>query len=220
MRDEKSPEVSSAEEGIEDKRKSSGSINSLKRLWEKEQLQGKEVNRLSQPTLSAHPGKPAVALKPSVASLKPTKNSASAIYATPTSSVINPKPPTRSGGVSGGVYAKSNVIQPSEENREERERILALCAEAEQMLSATRNPESGTQWMDVLSRLHSVSNSYADCIAPHGRFHFRQLVAKLETQSKEMKQTSSGPLRNSAEHTRLVGDVKNTVRDIANVLQR
>ena len=214
------------EDGIEDKRKSSGSINSLKRLWEKEQQQqqqqqqqqGKEVNRLSQPTLSALPGKPAVALKPSVASLKPTKNSASAIYATPTSSVINSKPPTRSGV--GGVYAKSSVIQPAEENREERERILALCTEAEQMLSGTRNPESGTQWMDVLSRLHSVSNSYADWIAPHGRFHFRQLVAKLETQSKEMKQTSSGPLRNSAEHTRLVGDVKNTVRDIANVLQR
>ena len=158
-------------------------------------------------------------MKPLVAALKPTKNSASAIYATPTSSVINPKPPTRSGG---SVYAKSNVIQPAEENREERERILALCTEAEQMLSGggTRNPESGTQWMDVLSRLHSVSNSYADWIAPHGRFHFRQLVAKLETQSKEMKQTSSGPLRNSAEHSRLVGDVKNTVRDIANVLQR
>jgi len=127
------------------------------------------------------------------------------------------------------VYAKSSgpsaplVIPATDDNSSgesgERQKIVALCSEAEQILSQSHS--TPTQWMGLLANVHSLCHTYADCVAPHGRFHFRQLIAKLETQTKEMKQTSViGPLRNSSEHSRLVGDVKNTVRDLANALQR
>jgi len=244
LKDEKSPEGSSQEDGNEDKRKSSGSINSLKRLWEKEKEQGKEqgTNRLSLKSIGASSdavqvttAKPAVAIKPSIRAKTTAGGGAgggAAIYATPTSSVINskpppPPPPLASGSSvlrtapATGVYARTNHAPVDAATSQDRLRIVNLCSEAEQMLSSSStNATSPAQWTDVLSNVHSMSCTYADCIAPHGRFHFRQLVSKLESQSKEMKQTSSGPLRNSCEHSRLVGDVKNTLRDIANALQR
>lgn len=212
---EKSPEGS--EEG-EDKRKSSGSINSLKRLWEKEQ-QGKEQNRLSLKSVNnevvakprTEPEKPAVPAKPCVAQKPPIKNSA--IYATPTSSVINSKPPVANRNA---VYAKTNAVQ-SDDGNVDKQKIVALCSEVESMLSQS---QPTGQWMDLMNNLQGLCSSYADCIAPHGRFSFRQLISKLESQAKEVKQSSSGPLKNSSEYSRLVADVKNTVRDVANALQR
>lgn len=242
---------SESSEDCDDKRKSSGSINSLKRMWEKDQQNQQSQQQQQQhhpppppqsqrislksgansaesvpsrppPPPQQQPDKPAVPVKPSSVVMKPLKNSSAAIYATPTSSVINAKPPVANR--SSAVYAKgpSPVIQSnvgaSEEGDGDRQKIVALCSEVEQVLSQSH--ATPNQWMELLSNVHSMCHTYADCIAPHGRFHFRQLIAKLETQTKEMKQTSCGPLRNSSEHSRLVGDVKNTVRDVANALQR
>lgn len=233
---------SESSEDCDDKRKSSGSINSLKRMWEKDQQnqqpqQQQQSQRISlksgannvetvpsrpPPPPQQQPDKPAVPVKPSSVVMKPLKNSSAAIYATPTSSVINAKPPVANRG--SAVYAKgpTPVIQSSvggsENGDGDRQKIVALCSEVEQVLSQSH--ATPNQWMELLSNVHSMCHTYADCIAPHGRFHFRQLIAKLETQTKEMKQTSCGPLRNSSEHSRLVGDVKNTVRDVANALQR
>ena len=226
---------------FDDKRKSSGSINSLKRMWEKEREQqqlgqqrisvkgnndGLPNTKPPPPPVQPTPDKPVVPVKPSL--VKPLKNSSSAaIYATPTASVPNAaKPPVANRS---SVYAKSSgpsaplVIPATDDNSSgeggERQKIVALCSEAEQILSQSHS--TPTQWMGLLANVHSLCHTYADCVAPHGRFHFRQLIAKLETQTKEMKQTSViGPLRNSSEHSRLVGDVKNTVRDLANALQR
>ncbi|XP_046630882.1 tyrosine-protein kinase ABL1-like isoform X4 [Daphnia pulicaria] len=247
---EKADKSAESSEDCDDKRKSSGSINSLKRMWEKDQQvqqqqqqpqQQPQSQRISlksgannvEPTVNSRPppppqqqpDKPAVPVKPSSVVMKPLgKNSSAAIYATPTSSVINAKPPVANR--SSAVYAKgpaaSMVIQSSvggsENGDGDRQKIVALCSEVEQVLSQSH--ATPNQWMELLSNVHSLCQTYADCIAPHGRFHFRQLIAKLETQTKEMKQTSCGPLRNSSEHSRLVGDVKNTVRDVANALQR
>ena len=231
---------------FDDKRKSSGSINSLKRMWEKEREQQQQLGQQQRisvkgnnetglpntkpppPPVQSTPDKPVVPVKPSL--VKPLKNSASAaIYATPTASVPNAaKPPVANRS---SVYAKSSgpsaplVIPAAADDSSggveggERQKIVALCSEAEQILSQSHS--TPTQWMGLLANVHSLCHTYADCVAPHGRFHFRQLIAKLETQTKEMKQTSViGPLRNSSEHSRLVGDVKNTVRDLANALQR
>ena len=239
------------------KRKSSGSINSLKRMWERDQqLQQQQQQQQQQhhqqqrislkaggepmpsnkppPPPQQLPGdKPIVPVKPSNVAVKPMlpkSNASAAIYATPTASVINTSPakppvvPASSNGArTSAVYAKSPaLVIPSsggEAGGEERQKILNLCSEAEHILSQSHS--TPTQWMDKLASLHSQCHTYADSIAPHGRFHFRQLIAKLESQAKEMKQTSStGPLRNSSEHSRLIGDVKNTVRDLANALQR
>lgn len=247
---EKADKSAESSEDCDDKRKSSGSINSLKRMWEKDQQvqqqqqqpqQQPQSQRISlksgannaepiansrpPPPPQQQPDKPAVPVKPSSVVMKPLgKNSSAAIYATPTSSVINAKPPVANR--SSAVYAKgpaaSMVIQSSvggsENGDGDRQKIVALCSEVEQVLSQSH--ATPNQWMELLSNVHSLCQTYADCIAPHGRFHFRQLIAKLETQTKEMKQTSCGPLRNSSEHSRLVGDVKNTVRDVANALQR
>ena len=248
---EKMEKSAESSEDCDDKRKSSGSINSLKRMWEKDQQnqhsqaaqpqqqqqQQSQPQRISQksgansemmpnkppPPPQQQPDKPAVPVKPSSVVMKPLKNSSAAIYATPTSSVINSKPPVANR--SSAVYAKApTMVIPSgggggsENGDGDRQKIVALCSEVEQVLSQSH--ATPTQWMDLLTNVHSLCHTYADCIAPHGRFHFRQLIAKLETQTKEMKQTSSGPLRNSSEHSRLIGDVKNTVRDLANALQR
>ncbi len=242
----KTDKSADSSDDLDDKRKSSGSINSLKRMWEKDQQQrisgskpttasSESVPTTKPPPLPQQlPDKPAVPVKPSnVVVMKPLgKSSSAAIYATPNSSVINAsspasKPPVPSSGSRNStVYAKgSSMVIPSSGNGEkdsggeERQKILTMCSEAEQVLSQSHS--TPTQWMDKLASLHSQCHTYADSIAPHGRFHFRQLIAKLESQTKEMKQTSStGPLRNSSEHSRLIGDVKNTVRDLANALQR
>jgi abelson tyrosine-protein kinase 1 len=224
---------------FDDKRKSSGSINSLKRMWEKEREQqqlgqqrisakgyndGLPSTKPPPPPVQPTPDKPVIPVKPST--VKPLKNSSAAIYATPTASVPNSaKPPVANRS---SVYAKSScpsapLVIPAADDigggGSERQKIVALCSEAEQILSQSHS--TPTQWMGLLANVHSLCHTYADCVAPHGRFHFRQLIAKLETQTKEMKQTSViGPLRNSSEHSRLVGDVKNTVRDLANALQR
>lgn len=244
---EKAEKSAESSEDCDDKRKSSGSINSLKRMWEKDQQsqsqhtqppappqQQAQSQRISMksganneptkppPPPQHQPDKPAVPVKPSSVVMKPLKNASAAIYATPTSSVINSKPPVANR--SSAVYAKGPalVIQGgvggSENGDGDRQKIVAMCSEVEQVLSQSH--ATPTQWMDLLTNVHSLCHTYADCVAPHGRFHFRQLIAKLETQTKEMKQTSCGPLRNSSEHSRLVGDVKNTVRDLANALQR
>lgn len=245
---EKAEKSAESSEDCDDKRKSSGSINSLKRMWEKDQQGQSQQYQHSQPPPQQHqqtqpqrislksganneptkpppppqqqPDKPAVPVKPSSVVMKPLKNSSAAIYATPTSSVINSKPPVANR--SSAVYAKGPalVIQSGggENGDGDRHKIVAMCSEVEQVLSQSH--ATPTQWMDLLTNVHSLCHTYADCIAPHGRFHFRQLIAKLETQTKEMKQTSCGPLRNSSEHSRLIGDVKNTVRDLANALQR
>jgi len=34
----------------------------------------------------------------------------------------------------------------------------------------------------LLQRLHGLCSSHADCVPPHGRFHLRQLMNKLEAQ--------------------------------------
>lgn len=240
---EKADKSAESSEDCDDKRKSSGSINSLKRMWEKDQQVQQQQQQQSQqsqsqrislksgannaepipsrppPPPQQQPDKPAVPVKPSSVVMKPLgKSSSAAIYATPTSSVINAKPPVANR--SSAVYAKgpAMVIQSGENGDGDRQKIVALCSEVEQVLSQSH--ATPNQWMELLSNVHSLCHTYADCIAPHGRFHFRQLIAKLETQTKEMKQTSCGPLRNSSEHSRLVGDVKNTVRDVANALQR
>lgn len=215
---ERSDRTESSEEADEAKRKSSGSINSLKKMWEKEQqakaMRSSDSHPVTKPPPPPQPDKPAVPVKPSA--IKPPKSSSAAIYATPTASVINSKPPVASRTT--GVYAKGASVPSSDEASGDRQKILSLCSEAEQVLS--QSGSTPTQWMDLLASVHSLCHTYADSIAPHGRFHFRQLIAKLETQTKEMKQASGGPLRNSSEHSRLVGDVKNTIRDLTNALQR
>ena len=295
----KSPD--SCEEHDDAKRKSSGSINSLKRLWEKEQQQQqqqpplqpppqplqppppsgvKEQNRLSLKAGSdkaagarCEPEKPAVPAKPSL-SQKPPPLKNSAIYATPTSSVINAatKPPV-ANRLTGALYAKSNALptqpppsvpssQPpaqssvaqssgppappsssslstitvtgTDTKNDDRQKIMSLCSEVEQVLSLSApstpaHQTQWTQWTHMLQDLHLLCSTYADCIAPHGRFHFRQLIAKLESQAKEVKQQQSAAIsaslnRNSAqtlvESIRLASEVRNTVRDVANALQR
>merc|ERR1719435_197516 len=70
---------------------------------------------------------------------------------------------------------------------------------------------------DKVSSFHSSCSSLVDSIPATGRFRFRSLLAKLDTQAKELRAVN---LNKTTENTQLVRDLHATVRDLVSVIQR
>ncbi|CAG9816080.1 unnamed protein product [Phaedon cochleariae] len=224
----------------DDKRKSTGSISSLKKLWEpKDSFDGCPNAQLS-PKLSIknaknedevspvdtsdesvklerrsekkswHEEKPLIPTKPPVKALKPVGR-ASAIYATPT----NAKPP---------IMAKPSVeARTPEELKGGKENILEISQALESTLNGIKsNAASSTSaWLqlsDKIGLLHGSCMDYADHVAPaHTKFHFRELLTRLEGQARQLRAAGS---RNTSENARCISEVSNTVKDVVNVVFR
>ncbi|XP_066992993.2 tyrosine-protein kinase Abl isoform X3 [Anabrus simplex] len=163
----------------------------------------------------AVPTKPAVkALKPVLPSMKPpaAPSGSTAIYATPSLS----KPPVLTRN------AVSEEDCSGKQDTGERENVLEISQALETSLSSLRsssNVSTGSwlQLSDKMGLFHSACVGYADRVPPHARFHFRELLTRLESQAHQLR---SAGARNSAENTRLFGEVQNTVKDVINVVQR
>uniref|UniRef100_A0A1B0DBN7 F-actin binding domain-containing protein n=1 Tax=Phlebotomus papatasi TaxID=29031 RepID=A0A1B0DBN7_PHLPP len=202
----------------EDKRKSTGSINSLKKLWESKEAapENPTVVQLS-PKLclkqkltgtgtgeeeSTDEGQNAnlgTSKKPAVP-IKPTKLT---IYATPI--------PTKAATTDN---AASITIS--------REGILELVTLLEGSLKIPVTAISASQWLQLSDKLNILQNScvtFADkeTMPPHSKFHFRELVTRVENQSRSLRSAGS---KNVQDNEKLVLEVGQSLKQISNALHR
>uniref|UniRef100_A0A336MRU8 non-specific protein-tyrosine kinase n=1 Tax=Culicoides sonorensis TaxID=179676 RepID=A0A336MRU8_CULSO len=209
-------------DGEEEKRKSTGSINSLKKIWEpnKDPTNQTQSDQGSSPKLciknedkSPSPQhiedqqivnrKPAVPVKPS-----------KLIYATP----IQAKPslttnPSNTSDIS---------IIPTSGSLNGRENILELINILETNLKIPVSSISATQWLQFSERLNALQSScvnFADkeTMPPHSKFQFRELVNRVENQSRSLRSASS---KNIQDNEKLVHEVEQSLKQISNALHR
>lgn len=254
--------VGNIKEDLDDKRKSTGSISSLKKLWEQKEVtenitqiqlspklsiknlknekndndsplvetleesplirsaSGRNTNKVWPPTTDE---KPIVPVKPVVKAVKPIiSKPGPAIYATP----IQPKPPilakpTLDNNKSENENNISENINKSNE-KSERDSILEISQALENSLNSIRNnPSVSTAtWLqisDKIGLLHGSCMGYADSVVPaHTKFHFRELLTRLEMQGRQLRSAGS---KNITENTRQLNEVTNTVRDVVNAVK-
>lgn len=206
----------------DDKRKSTGSISSLKKLWEakehqpivsSEQLSPKSLkkdddnhnnNGHHEPSMD-----PPVAKKPAV----PVKPSKFTIYATP----IQMTQPNKLDGKVGENNNHTITAAPSS-----RESILELVQLVECNLKIPVNLISATQWLQLSDKLNIIRSScvtYADTetLPPHTKFQFRELVTRVENQSNCLR---SAGQKNVQDNEKLLIEVGQSLKQLSNALHR
>lgn len=169
--------------------------------------------------------KPMVPTKPPVRVTKPILSASklptgsAAIYATPTL----PKPPIVARETKSVTEEEGSAAPASGVGGGERESVLEISQALETSLTCLRSAStvstgSWLQLSDKVSLFHSSCVGYVDSIVPpHARFHFRELLTRLENQVHQLR---SAGARNLADNTRLCAEVQNTVRDVINAVQR
>ena len=229
----------------DDKRRSTGSISSLKKLWENKEascenqpLSPKLGTRGSSkqddpgeespedhsgastrsstsrtesrvwPPATTEAEKPIVPAKPTKPLVSSAKHFTSSIYATPNCNKTSSQDDdlnkhNDSKGAKNNVLEISNVIENS---------IVHLKS------SSTIVIASWLQLSDKVGLLHGMCVNLTDTsITPHAKFLFRDLLARLELQARQLRAAGT---RNIAENTRLLSDVQNTIKDVINMVQR
>lgn len=175
----------------EDKRCSTGSINSLKKLWEGESPPegGKEQQQQQQRKLWPPDEKPAIATKPTAKAAVAKQSCSSAIYATP-----------------GGLANVLDTWQVLENNLN--------------ALKSSTNVSSAS-WLllsDKVCSFHASCLSYVDSAAPpHTKFHLRELLTKLETQSRLLR---SAGTRSQLQNAKVLNELHAMLRDVVNAVQK
>lgn len=225
----------------DDKRKSTGSISSLKKLWETKEgaanneQGGKQISpKLTSKNVVSNNNKngdeendehSAVNKKPAVP-LKPTK--LVSIYATPIQVKLNEStgsttttttaiPSIGNGtGTNNANNTSPNTTQIS------REGILDLVQLLEGSLKLPINSISASQWLQLSDKLNILQYScyvFADkeTMPPHSKFHFRELVTRVESQSRCLRSAGS---KNIQDNEKLVTEVGQSLKQISNALHR
>lgn len=162
-----------------------------------------QSNKLT--TSSSNGGQQQQQNKPAVPH-KPTKLT---IYATPIAKIAGI-------GVGGGTGDGVNSTQIS------RESILELVNLLEGSLKHPVNAISASQWLQLSDKLNILQNSCVvfaenESMPPHSKFHFRELVTRVETQSQNLRTAGS---KNVQDNERLVGEVGQSLKQISNALHR
>lgn len=216
----------------DDKRKSTGSISSLKKLWEHpasgdpapqlspkmsaKKIEDHEDNHNNN-TATASNGNheptmdPPVAKKPAV----PVKPSKFTIYATP---IQQSKVGDNNNHSSNSNSVSSN--QPA--SSASRETILELVHMIECNLKTPVNMITATQWLQLSDKLNVIQSScvaYAEneLMPLHSKFQFRELVTRIENQSNCLR---SAGQKNVQDNEKLLIQVAGTLKQLSNVLQR
>lgn len=224
----------------EDKRKSTGSISSLKKLWESKEVGGTTAHdqggtqtspKLSSKNVISNNNKngdednedhTTTNKKPAVP-MKPTK--LVSIYATP----MPVKMPNDSAGskaadapaVGNGTANNANNAAPNTAQIS-REGILDLVHLLEGSLKLPINSISASQWLQLSDKLNILQCScvlYAskETMPPHSKFQFRELVTRVETQSRCLRSAGS---KNIADNEKLMSEVGQSLKQISNALHR
>ncbi|UYV84000.1 ABL1 [Cordylochernes scorpioides] len=114
---------------------------------------------------------------------------------------------------------KGNEATPGDKSKQEEDSsttkatILEISLSLEHSISSLKMQPSLSstnvlQLSDKVQLFRSTCNSYAETIPPHGRFRFRELLSKLDTQGEQLRTANSG--------LRLLSDIQNTLRDLVN----
>jgi len=152
-------------------------------------------------TQSLYEQKPQIQQKPAVPH-KPTKLT---IYATPIAKLAEP--------ASSGSASSTQIS---------RESILELVGLLEGSLKHPVNAIAGSQWLQLSDKLNILHNScviFAEngAMPPHSKFQFRELVTRVEAQSRHLRTAGS---KNVQDNERLVAEVGQSLRQISNALNR
>lgn len=211
--------IISSKSDDDDKRKSTGSISSLKKLWEAKEGTNEQMqlspklgvkNSMSNNNKNGDDEnedhqllnkKPTVPIKPKLVS----------IYATP----IQVKLPQNETNTTT-TTATMTTTQIN------REGILELVTLLEGSLKIPVNSISASQWLQLSDKLNILQNScvvFADkeTMPPHSKFHFRELVTRVETQSRNLR---SAGTKNVQDNEKLVSEVGQSLKQISNALHR
>lgn len=214
----------------DDKRKSTGSISSLKKLWEAKEAapaaeQGNQLspkmgmkkkedddnhNNNTSPGNGHHDLEPPVAKKPAV----PMKPSKFTIYATPIQQ--NPPKVIENNNLSNAMASTNSAAPASREN------ILELVQMVECNLKVPVNLITATQWLQLSDKLNVIQSScvtYADneSMPLHSKFQFRELVTRVENQSNCLR---SAGQKNVQDNEKLLGEVGQSLKQLSNALHR
>lgn len=159
-------------------------------------------NKLTTSTINSKPAVP----------LKPTKLT---IYATPMAQKI------ASAGGNTDITTTTNTTAENS-TKISRESILELVGLLEGSLKHPVNTISASQWLQLSDKLNILQNScvvFADneCMPPHSKFHFRELVTRVETQSQSLRTAGT---KNVQDNERLVSEVGQSLKQITNALHR
>lgn len=209
----------------DEKRRSTGSISSLKKMWEAkesslpDQVQlspklglknisnNKSNNDDEQDKQTSNDVDHLISKKPAVP-IKPSK----LIYATPTIPKITTPVPdanvTNSAPLNPG-YAK-------------RDGILELINVLETSLKIPVASINAAQWLQLSERLNTLQlscNNFVDkeSMPPHSKFQFRELVTRVENQSHRLR---SAGTKNLQDNEKLVHEVGQSLKQISNALNR
>lgn len=250
-------------EEFDDKRKSTGSISSLKKIWETKEANENSTNVQLSPKLSmknpkgeeieastidtsddsikfvkdkkiwppANEEKPTIPTKPPVKAIKPiisSRPAGSAIYATPIPNSANGKPPISAKPTNVDTKTPDDDVKMSTTkaittDKSGKDNILEISQALETTLNSikTNSTVSTTSWLqlsDKIGLLHTSCMDYADNVVPaHTKFHFRELLTRLEAQARQLRSAGS---RNTSENTRYLNEVMNTIKDVVNVVLR
>ncbi|XP_039962826.1 tyrosine-protein kinase Abl isoform X4 [Bactrocera tryoni] len=150
--------------------------------------------------------------KPAVP-LKPTKLT---IYATPISQKIaaSALDSTTNTPLGSALQSSTQIT---------RESILELVGLLETSLNQHPvNSISASQWLQLSDKLNILQNNcvvFADneTMPPHSKFHFRELVTRVETQSQSLRTAGS---KNVQDNERLVSEVGQSLKQLTNALHR
>ena len=215
----------------DDKRKSTGSISSLKKLWEQ---QAKDAP--SEPMLS-----PKLAIKHlnnkehedchnnnghSILSTNNHQNHQNHqnIHLKDPEHFELPKKPAVPVKPIKLIYA-TPIQQPplsGNNNHSSREGILELVQLLEFNLKTPAGNLSSGQWLQLSEKLNAIQSAcvtYADTEAqpPHTKFQFRELVTRVENQCNLLRVAAS---KNVQDNERLVADVGQSLKQLSNTLHR
>ncbi|KAF5278991.1 hypothetical protein FQA39_LY05669 [Lamprigera yunnana] len=245
-------------EECDDKRKSTGSISSLKKLWEAKDATENSGNMQLSPKLSiknmknedkelspndasddssktksekrvwppTSDDKPMIPLKPPVKAVKPiisSRPAGSAIYATPIPSANNSKPPISAKPSNLDSKTPEDDIKITVADKMVKDNILEISQALETTLNSLKTNSNVTtatwlQLSDKIGLLHVSCMDYADNVVPaHTKFHFRELLTRLEIQASQLRTAGS---RNTTENMRYVNEVNNTIKDVVNAVLR
>lgn len=221
----------------DDKRKSTGSISSLKKLWEAKEHApaGEQVNQLSpkmgmkkkedhddnhnnnstSPSNGHHEPSmdPPVAKKPAV----PMKPSKFTIYATPIQQSAPKVIENNNHSTLASAVSSMNSAAPTS-----RENILELVQLVECNLKIPVNLITASQWLQLSDKLNVIQSScvtYADneSMPLHTKFQFRELVTRVENQSNCLR---SAGQKNVQDNEKLLVEVGQSLKQLSNALHR
>uniref|UniRef100_A0A182N1W2 non-specific protein-tyrosine kinase n=1 Tax=Anopheles dirus TaxID=7168 RepID=A0A182N1W2_9DIPT len=103
-----------------------------------------------------------------------------------------------------------------------RENILDLLQSLQTGLKVPVANISATQWLALSDRLHSLQSccvTFADneSLPPHAKFHFRELVTRVENQARSLRSAGN---KNVQDNEKLVQEVGQSLKQISNALHR